>query len=80
MEPITKLLKSKANNQDWNPALRGALRSAIAGRQHTQARVFAAEWAEHNKCLFLIAEAGRPRIEHLQACEAPEQDQTAAAP
>ena len=51
MEPITKLLKSKADNEDWNPALRGALRSAIAGRQYPQARVCAAGWAEHNKCL-----------------------------
>ena len=54
MEPIAKLLKSKANNGDCNPALRGALRSAIAGRQHPQARVFAAGWAEHNKCLFCL--------------------------
>ena len=34
MEPIAKLLKSKANNEEWNPALRGSLRSAIAGRQY----------------------------------------------
>ena len=51
MEPITKLLKSKANNEDWNLALRGSLRSAIAGRQYPQSRVFAAGWADHNKCL-----------------------------
>lgn len=54
MEPITKLLKSKANNEDWNPALRGSLRSVIAGRQYPQARVFAAGWAVHNKCLFCL--------------------------
>ena len=54
MEPITKLLKSKANNEDWNPALRGSLRSAIAGRQYPQARVFAAGWATHSKCLFCL--------------------------
>ena len=54
MEPITKLLKSKANDEEWNPALRGSLRSAIAGRQYPQARVFAAGWAEHNKCLFCL--------------------------
>ena len=40
MEPITKLLKSRTNNEDWNPALRGSLRSAIAGRQYPQSRVF----------------------------------------
>ena len=54
MEPITKLLKSKANNEDWNPALRGSLRSAIAGRQYPQARVFAAGWSVHNKCLLCL--------------------------
>ena len=54
MEPINKLLKSRANNEDWNPALRGSLRSAVAGRQYPQARVFAAGWAEHNKCLFCL--------------------------
>ena len=61
MEPITKLLKSKANNEDWNPVLMGSLRSAIAGRQYPQARVFAAGWADHNKrlfCLHKIAGAG----------------------
>ena len=42
MEPITKLLRSKENNEEWNPALRGSLKSAIAGRQYPQARVFAA--------------------------------------
>ena len=54
MEPITKLLKSKANNEEWNPALRGSLRSAIAGRQYPQARVYAAGWSDHNKCLFCL--------------------------
>ena len=54
MEPITKLLKSQANNEDWNPALRGSLRSAIACRQHPQSRVFAAGWADHSKCLFCL--------------------------
>ena len=54
MEPITKLLKSKANNEEWNPALRGSLRSAIAGRQYPQARIYAAGWADHSKCLFCL--------------------------
>ena len=45
MEPIIKLLKSKDNNEEWNPALRGSLRSAIAGRQYPQARVYTAGWA-----------------------------------
>ena len=54
MEPITKLLKSKENTETWNPALRGSLKSAIAGRQYPQARVFAAGWATHNKCIFCL--------------------------
>ena len=66
MEPITKLLKSKANSEDWNPALRGSLRSAIVGRQYPQARVYAAGWAEHNKCIFclhqLASTARRTRV------------------
>ena len=32
MEPIAKLLKSKDNNEAWNPALRGSLGSALADR------------------------------------------------
>ena len=54
MEPITKLLKSKENTETWNPALRGSLKSAIAGRQYPQSRVFAAGWAAHNKCIFCL--------------------------
>ena len=45
MEPIAKLLKSIANSEDWNPALRGSLRSAIVGRQYPQARVHVAGWS-----------------------------------
>lgn len=54
MEPITKLLKSKDNNEEWNPALRGSLKSAMAGRRYPQARVFVAGWASHHKCLFCL--------------------------
>ena len=31
MEPINKLLKSKANNEDWNPALRAVCDPALPG-------------------------------------------------
>ena len=34
MEPVWSLLKPRANNEEWKPALRGSLRSAIAGRQY----------------------------------------------
>ena len=54
MEPITKLLKSTENTETWNPALRGSLKSAIAGRQYPQSRVYAAGWAAHNKCIFCL--------------------------
>ena len=54
MEPVAKLLKSKENDENWNPALRGILKSAIAGRQYPQARAYAAGWATHNKCLFCL--------------------------
>ena len=54
MEPINKLLTSKVNNEDWKPSSRGSLRSAIAGRQYPQARVYAAGWADHSKCLFCL--------------------------
>ena len=54
MEPITKLLKSKDNNETWNPALRGSLKSAMAGRQYPQARAYAAGWTSHNRCLFCL--------------------------
>ena len=54
MEPIYALLRSKENSDLWNAALRGALRSAIAGRQYTQARAYAAGWTEHSRCLFCL--------------------------
>ena len=54
MDSITKLLKYKANDEELNPALRGSLSSAIAGRQYPQARVFAVGWATHSKCLFCL--------------------------
>ena len=54
MGPICKLLKSKQNDEEWNPACRGALKSALAGRQYPQARVFAAGWSEHNRCILCL--------------------------
>lgn len=54
MEPLWKLLRPKANDKEWNPALRGSLRSAMAGRQYPPPRAMAAGWADHNKCLFCL--------------------------
>ena len=50
MEPIWKLLMSNRNDKDWNPSLRGALRSIIANRQWPQSRVHASGWSKHDKC------------------------------
>jgi hypothetical protein len=54
MDPLWKLLRSNERSEDWNPSLRGALRSAIAGRQWPQARCFRAGFAVHPKCLFCV--------------------------
>ena len=47
IQPIFSLLKSRQNDLEWNPALRGGQ----AGRQWPQSRVYTAGWSEHNKCL-----------------------------
>ena len=54
MAPVWKLLKSNQNDEEWNPACRGALKSALAGRQYPQTRVFAAGWSEHNRCILCL--------------------------
>ena len=46
--PILKLLRSKRNDELWNPALRGALTSLVVGRQYTQYRCFQAGWTLHS--------------------------------
>ena len=33
MEPVWELLRSRQNDEEWNPLLRGSLRSAFANRQ-----------------------------------------------
>ena len=54
MDPVWKLLKSRQNDEDRNPAGRGALKSALAGRQYPQTRVFAAGWSQHNRCILCL--------------------------
>ena len=54
MGPVWKLLKSKQNDEEWNPACRGALKSSLAARQYPQTRVFAAGWSEHNRCILCL--------------------------
>ena len=55
MEPLWQLINSKVNNEQWNPDLRGCLKSAFAGRQYPQTRVMAAGWADHNKCITCLS-------------------------
>ena len=64
MEPIWKLLRSRQNDEEWNPLLRGSLRSALANRQYPQCRVKAAGWSSHDKCLFCLNSA----IEESLSC------------
>lgn len=54
MGPVWKPLKSLQNDEEWNLACRGALRSTIAGIQYPQTRVFAAGWSEHNRCVLCL--------------------------
>ena len=54
MTPIWNLLKSKQNDEEWNPTLRGGLRSVLANRQYPQARVKAAGWAVQDRCLLCL--------------------------
>ena len=63
MEPLWQLINSKVNNEQWNPDLRGCLKSAFAGRQYPQTRVMAAGGADHNiciTCLSAIVDAENP--------------------
>ena len=54
MEPIWQLLNTKQNDEQWNNAHKGALRSALAGRQFTQLRVKQCGWSTHERCLFCL--------------------------
>ena len=64
MEPIWKLLRSRQNDDQWNPMLRGCLRSAMANRQFPQCRVKAAGWSSHDRCMFCLNDA----IESALSC------------
>ena len=46
--------QAKAKHEEWNPACRGALKSALACRQYPQTRVFAAVWSVHNRCILCL--------------------------
>ena len=75
-EAIWSLMRSKTNDETWGPKLKGALISQVSARQFTQARVFAAGWSDHNRCLaclqqiVLAEESGGERELRLKREEA----------
>jgi len=64
MTGIWSLLRSREQSSRWNYQFRGALKSALAGRQYTQSRCFAAGFATHKACLVclhhLMGKKGEP--------------------
>ena len=54
MQPIWSLLTSRQNNDEWNPNLRGYLKSCQAGRQWPQARLKAANLSSHSACALCL--------------------------
>ena len=54
MSGIWSLLRSKEQSGRWNYQFKGALKSAIAGRQYTQSRCYAAGFATHKACLVCL--------------------------
>ena len=54
IDPIFKLLNSKARSDEWNPTLAANLRSVLVNRQYTQLRCFLAGWVKHPKCIFCL--------------------------
>ena len=54
MSGIWSLLRSKEQSGRWNYQFKGALKSALAGRQYTQSRCYAAGFATHKACLVCL--------------------------
>ena len=50
METVWSLLQSRQNDAEWNPNLRGYLKSCTAGRQWPQARLEVANLSTHSAC------------------------------
>ena len=55
--PVMALLRPKSESPEWTSDLRGALRSAVLGRQWPQSRCFAAGYADHNRCCLCVEAA-----------------------
>ncbi len=69
--PVRALLRPAPDTPQWTAEFRGALRSAVLGRQWPQCRCFAAGFAEHNRCCLCLAavlrQYGADTIDDLSA-------------
>ena len=54
MQPLWILLRSRQNDTEWNPRLRGYLKSVVTNRQWPQVRLKAAGKATHDRCIFCL--------------------------
>ena len=54
MEPVWYALNSKKCQNKWDAKQKGSMKSAMAGRQFTQTRVKACQWASHDRCLVCL--------------------------
>ena len=54
MEPIWGLLRSSQNDPEWNPRLRGYLKSVVCNRQCTQTRFKVVCLVEHDRCTLCL--------------------------
>ncbi len=53
--PVLKLLRPSSESTEWTAEYRGALRSAVLGRQWPQARCYAAGFTDHNRCCLCLS-------------------------
>ena len=54
MQPIWSLLQSRQNDAEWDPNLRGYLKSCMAGRQWPQTRLKAENLSTLSACAFCL--------------------------
>ena len=66
MTGIWSLLRSKEQSGRWNYQFKGALKSALAGRQFTQSRCYAVGFATHKACLVCLHHLMPRRTEEAQ--------------
>ncbi len=77
-DPVLALLRPAPDKPHWTAEHRGALRSAVLGRQWPQTRCFAAGFSQHNRCcLCLEAAIAEHRVAGIEDLDA---DVLAAVP